>query len=112
MFKEIAQTIQSAKRLSKTSFAINKLIFLYLSNKGEGFAEALRDTMYDLGSTYIKLGQLIASSPTIFPQEYVDAFQDCLDQTPALAFTDIEPLLEKALGPKLKSILVILILCL
>jgi aarF domain-containing kinase len=37
-----------------------------------------------LGATYIKLGQFIASSPTIFPPEYVLEFQKCLDKTQPL----------------------------
>ena len=34
-----------------------------------------------LGATYIKLGQFVASSPTLFPAEYVTEFQKCLDNT-------------------------------
>ena len=34
-----------------------------------------------LGATYVKVGQFIASSPTLFPAEYVLEFQKCLDAT-------------------------------
>ena len=46
-----------------------------------------------LGSTYIKLGQFIASSPTLFPAEYVKEFQKCLDQTTPLPFAQIESII-------------------
>ena len=35
----------------------------------------LRQLFERLGSTYIKLGQFIASSPTIFPADYVNEMQ-------------------------------------
>ena len=38
--------------------------------------EALRMAFWML-----QLGQFIASSPTLFPKEYVTEFQKCLDQT-------------------------------
>ena len=38
--------------------------------------EALRTAFWML-----QLGQFIASSPTLFPKEYVTEFQKCLDQT-------------------------------
>lgn len=36
--------------------------------------------------SYIKLGQFIASSPTLFPEEYVLEFQKCLDATEPVPF--------------------------
>ena len=53
----------------------------------------LRSLFERLGSTYIKLGQFIASSPTLFPAEYVKEFQKCLDQTTPLPFAQIESII-------------------
>ncbi len=106
MLQEVFSTVRSAKRLGQTSLAMNKLALRWIRSRqddDESFPYMLRDTMQSLGSTYIKLGQLIASSPTIFPQEYVDAFQSCLDQTPALPYEEVHPILEKQLGVKLKT---------
>lgn len=50
----------------------------------------LRRLFEQLGSTYVKLGQFIASSPTLFPEEYVLEFQKCLDKTPPLPFSTIK----------------------
>ena len=49
-------------------------------------AKMMRETFESLGSTYIKLGQFIASTPSLFPREFVEEFQGCLDQTPTLPF--------------------------
>ena len=37
----------------------------------------LRKLFERLGATYIKLGQFIASAPSLFPAEYVAEFQAC-----------------------------------
>ena len=96
---------RQAKRVRQTTFALNKLAFSMLksSDRKADFPYELQKTMQSLGATYIKLGQLIASSPTIFPIEYVDAFQDCLDQTEKLPFSTIEKILHKELGVRLKT---------
>lgn len=48
--------------------------------KGEQMdAYLLKEAFMQMGVTYIKLGQFIASTPSIFPREYVLAFADCLD---------------------------------
>ena len=50
----------------------------------------LRKLFNRLGSTYIKLGQFIASSPTLFPPEYVLEMQQCLDSAPSVAWEEIK----------------------
>ena len=106
MLKEMLTSARSAKRMGQTSLAMNKLALRWAVNRNATDNQLpflLRDMMQDLGATYIKLGQLVASSPTLFPQEYVDAFQSCLDQTAPLPFSVIKPILEEQLGAKLKT---------
>lgn len=64
----------------------------------------LRELFEALGATYIKFGQFIASSPSIFPKDYVDEFQSCLDQTPAIAFSKIRQIVEQDLGRPLEAL--------
>ncbi|MBL8785132.1 MAG: AarF/ABC1/UbiB kinase family protein, partial [Deltaproteobacteria bacterium] len=40
----------------------------------------LRHAFESLGPSFIKLGQVIASSPGLFPKRYSDEFQRCLDR--------------------------------
>lgn len=61
--------------------------------------QALRALFERLGATYIKLGQFIASSPTLFPKEYVMEFQKCLDATDPLEWSVIQNVIEQELGP-------------
>lgn len=61
-------------------------------------ANLLKETFEQLGTTYIKIGQFIASTPSLFPREYVRAFQDCLDQTMPLSYRYIEKVLNQELA--------------
>jgi aarF domain-containing kinase len=63
----------------------------------------LRTLFEKLGATYIKLGQFIASSPTLFPKEYVVEFQKCLDKTDPMDWSVIKRVIEDELGPISKS---------
>lgn len=103
MFKELQGSVNSAKRLASTSLVLQKKGWQWVRGHRPPVPELLRETMEDLGATYIKLGQLIASSPSLFPHEYVEAFQGCLDQTQTLPFPTIYKHLQAQLGDKLET---------
>jgi aarF domain-containing kinase len=90
-------------RAAQTAFALQKAGFTWLRDRTP-VPVLLRDTMQELGATYVKLGQLIASSPSVFPPEYVDAFQTCLDQTKPLPYSVIESVLQEEFGPRLHQL--------
>lgn len=64
----------------------------------------LRRLFERLGATYIKLGQFIASAPTLFPAEYVQEFQNCFDRAPPVPFEVIQSILRKELGRPIESV--------
>ncbi|WOK96724.1 hypothetical protein Cni_G05431 [Canna indica] len=64
----------------------------------------LRKLFERMGATYIKLGQFIASAPTLFPAEYVQEFQNCFDQAPAVPFSEIEATLREDLQRPLDTV--------
>lgn len=64
----------------------------------------LRKLFEKMGATYIKLGQFIASTPTLFPAAYVEEFQNCFDRAPTVPFNVIEAILSEELGRPLDSI--------
>ncbi|CAE8619323.1 unnamed protein product, partial [Polarella glacialis] len=67
-------------------------------------ARLLRKLFQRLGSTYVKLGQFIASSPTLFPAAYVREFQQSLDRTEPTSFDVVQRTLEKDLGRPLSAV--------
>ncbi|CAK7340003.1 unnamed protein product [Dovyalis caffra] len=64
----------------------------------------LRRLFERMGATYIKLGQFIASAPTLFPPEYVQEFQKCFDRAPAVPFQEIQAILREELGRPIDSV--------
>ena len=61
----------------------------------------MRKAVEKLGSTYIKLGQIISSGEGLFPTELVDEFKLCRDQVPAESFEDVRKVVEQDLGGKI-----------
>ncbi|KAI3831166.1 hypothetical protein MKW92_047304 [Papaver armeniacum] len=64
----------------------------------------LRKLFERMGVTYIKLGQFIASAPTLFPPEYVEEFQKCFDRAPPVPFEQIQAILRQELGTTIESV--------
>ncbi|KAF8397099.1 hypothetical protein HHK36_016006 [Tetracentron sinense] len=64
----------------------------------------LRRLFERMGATYIKLGQFIASAPTLFPPEYVQEFQNCFDRAPSIPFEEIQAILREELGRPIDSV--------
>ncbi|KAL5711469.1 hypothetical protein ACHQM5_021921 [Ranunculus cassubicifolius] len=64
----------------------------------------LRKLFERMGATYIKLGQFIASAPTMFPPEYVQEFQRCFDKAPPVPFVEIEAILRQELGGNINAV--------
>ncbi len=95
--KQIMNGLRSVARLGETASVVAIAGIKHLSN-GTATPQLMRETFEQLGATYIKLGQFIASSPSLFPREYVEEFQRCLDQTPSLPFSYIEQTLKEEFG--------------
>ncbi|WLF84753.1 AarF/ABC1/UbiB kinase family protein [Moraxella sp. ZY210820] len=94
--KIVFDGLRSLKRMGETAVVSAKAGLKYAKayqQKQPISAQLLRETFEQLGTTYIKLGQFIASTPSLFPREYVEEFQKCLDQAPALPFSYIRQVL-------------------
>ncbi len=58
----------------------------------------LRMFCEDLGPTFIKFGQIVASSAGMFPDPYVKEFQKVLDRVKPFSFEDVQRTLDEELG--------------
>lgn len=96
--------MRSAKRLGFTGSVLAGTGLSWLSGYRPSRARLLRETFEKLGTTYIKLGQFIASSPSLFPEEYVREFQKCLDRTPVVPFSVIAEVLQEDLPQPVSEI--------
>jgi ubiquinone biosynthesis protein len=64
----------------------------------------LRLASESLGTTYIKLAQIISSGEGVFPQELVTEFRKCRDQVPAEPFSVVKQIVEEELGRRLHEV--------
>ncbi|OOS25441.1 kinase [Moraxella porci DSM 25326] len=90
--KQLNLGVNILSRLQKTA-SVAGLSALRVAKGDQMDAQLLREAFEQMGVTYIKLGQFIASTPSIFPREYVLAFQGCLDQTTPVPFAKIRSVL-------------------
>ncbi|HLV78098.1 MAG TPA: AarF/ABC1/UbiB kinase family protein [Marinobacter sp.] len=94
----VTNGIKGAFRIGQTISVLGRTGLNWVRGDRPPAPQLLRQTFENLGATYIKLGQFIASSPTFFPKEYVEEFQYCLDQTPSLPFGIIRKIIREELG--------------
>ena len=64
----------------------------------------MRRAIERLGSTYIKLAQIISSGEGLFPRELVDEFKLCRDQVPAEGFDVVRRVVEEELGSRIEDV--------
>ena len=69
----------------------------------EEFARPLRLAFEDVGGTFIKFGQILASSPGLFGPEISDEFRSCLDTGPVVPFEEVRRRVEDDLGLPLEE---------
>lgn len=58
----------------------------------------IRETLLDLGPTFIKVGQLFSTRADLFPAEYVEELSKLQDRVPAFSYEIVERIIEKDFG--------------
>ena len=61
-------------------------------------AQSFRRGLEELGTTFIKLGQLLSSRPDLLPDVYIDELGCLVDAVPAVPFAEIEVVLREDFG--------------
>jgi aarF domain-containing kinase len=80
-----------------------RFLVLKLTGRGDRYQRLTRPMLLrmwceDMGPTFIKFGQIVASSAGMFPDPYVKEFQKVLDRVKPFAFSDVKRTLEEELG--------------
>jgi predicted unusual protein kinase regulating ubiquinone biosynthesis (AarF/ABC1/UbiB family) len=66
--------------------------------------ELVRRAFEDLGPTYLKLAQLVASSQGLFPESYCREFSKTLDRVKPFPFVEVRSIVEAELGATLEEL--------
>lgn len=74
-----------------------------LIERQHGRAEKLRVALEELGTTYIKLGQLLSTRPDLLPPAFTEELSLLQDRVAPMAFDEVKPLLEQELGKPLEE---------
>jgi ubiquinone biosynthesis protein len=61
-------------------------------------AREFRLGLQELGTTFVKLGQLLSSRPDLLPDVYVQELGKLVDEVPPVPFAEIEPVIDGSLG--------------
>lgn len=73
-------------------------------DRGELLGRRLRHTTEDLGTTFVKLGQVFASSPSIAGETLSNALRGLLDDGPSVPMSDIRRIVEEDTGRPFKDV--------
>ena len=60
--------------------------------------ERLRETLEELGSIYIKFGQILAQRPDLIPRRYCEELERLEDDVPAFEWSEAEKIIEEEIG--------------
>jgi predicted unusual protein kinase regulating ubiquinone biosynthesis (AarF/ABC1/UbiB family) len=92
------------ERSLKATRAVRKITTKALLDPSSRSAPRVtRELFEELGATFVKLGQLIASSPTLFPEEWTTEFEKCLDGAPPIPFSVVKETVERSLGKQISA---------
>jgi predicted unusual protein kinase regulating ubiquinone biosynthesis (AarF/ABC1/UbiB family) len=64
----------------------------------------IRETLLDLGPTFIKVGQLFSTRADLFPSEYVEELSKLQDKVPAFSYAQVEAIVEQDLGKSIPEL--------
>ena len=95
--------VRSAARFTQTFFKTYPQVMKWIIARKRPPAKEVRKLFESLGATYIKIGQFIASSPSVFPKDYVEEFQGLLDDTSTIPFNRVKKIIESDLKSPIKS---------
>lgn len=64
----------------------------------------IRETLLDLGPTFIKVGQLFSTRADLFPAEYVEELSKLQDKVPAFSYEQARAIIEQDLGKPIQTL--------
>ena len=111
---------RTRRRLDIWTFVLTLSITLWRNNRkwtySGGFSEEklaarrhkqavwIRESLLELGPTFIKAGQLFSTRADLFPTEYVTELTKLQDRVPAFSYEQVAAIIEEDLGKPIKQL--------
>lgn len=64
----------------------------------------VRETLEELGPTFVKLGQVLSTRPDVLPPEYILELEELQDNAPHVAYGEIKEVIEHEFGRRIASV--------
>lgn len=64
----------------------------------------IRESLLELGPTFIKVGQLFSTRADLFPTEYVEELSKLQDKVPAFSFEQVKEIIQQDLGKPIEEL--------
>jgi ubiquinone biosynthesis protein len=89
--------------VARRVWKVGSTLVRHAVRRGDPLPRRLRDAFAELGPTYVKVGQVIASSPGLFPREWTDEFGALRDRVPPFSSAEARRIVEEDLARPLSS---------
>jgi predicted unusual protein kinase regulating ubiquinone biosynthesis (AarF/ABC1/UbiB family) len=89
--------------IARRTWKVSSTFARRLADVREPVPRRIRRAFIDLGPTFVKVGQVIASSPGLFPAEWMGEFASLRDQVPPFPGAEAREIVENDLGRPLSS---------
>ncbi len=89
--------------ITRRTWTVGTTFARHVARRSDPLPRRVRRAFTDLGPTYVKVGQVIASSPGIFPPEWTTEFASLRDKVPPFPADQARRTVEEDLGRPLRS---------
>lgn len=97
-------TASSRGGIARRSVDIGATFTRHLARVRDPLPRRLRTAFTELGPTFVKVGQVIASSPGLFPRDWMEEFASLRDRVPPFPTAIAHRTIEEDLGRPLSSV--------
>ena len=98
-----ATSASVASGLARRGLTVGSTFARELARRHEPLPRRVRRAVTQLGPTWVKLGQVVASSPGVFPEAWIREFASLRDQVPPFPAAEARRIVEDDLGRPLRS---------
>ena len=89
--------------ITRRAWKVGTTFTRHLLQRSQPLPRRIRTAFAELGPTYVKVGQVIASSPGLFPPEWIDEFAALRDRVPPFPGDQARQMIEEDLRRPMRS---------
>lgn len=103
MSRGVATTRTDRGGIARRAWVVGSTLARHALHRREPLPRRVRSAFSELGPTFVKVGQVIASSPGLFPAGWIEEFASLRDRVPPFPGAEARRIIEEDLGRPLRS---------